>query len=441
MHTNYTILIIDDKEKLCRILSHDFQNLGYNSLYALNGDDALRILDGNAIDAVLLDLKLGEENGIDVLKKIQEVKPQLPVIIMTGYASIETAVDAIKLGAWDYMQKPVPFARVQRVVENALQSSRLADENAGLKERLVQTSASIPTMSPALHELMMKVRKMAGTDFPIVFTGESGTGKEVMTEFVHNNSLRASRKLYKINCASFPANLLDNELFGHEKGAYTGAETLYKGIFEQADGGTLFLDEIGDMPMEIQSRVLRTLQNNEIRRLGGNTTIKVNVRFIAATNKDLEELIREGKFREDLYFRLNTALFRLPPLRERRDDLPGLISHFMREFGHEKSLDSEARSLLYGYYWPGNIRELKNVINFAMTMSSSEMIRLQDLPPYITGHASGLSPSPGYESGDSEKEELIRALKECRNNKKRAAEYLNISRRTIYNRMEKHGLL
>lgn len=434
-------MIIDDKEKLCRILAHDFENIGYKAHYALNSSTALPYIRGKKADVVLLDLRLKDEDGIDILKEIKAIDPSIPVIIMTGYASIETAVDAIKLGAWDYMQKPLPFARVQRVVENALQSSRLSSENAELKNRLSSSTAAYQSMNPGINNLMMKIHKMAETDFPVVFIGESGTGKEIMAEYVHNHSTRASRKMFKINCASFPANLLDNELFGHEKGAYTGANSLYKGIFEQADGGTLFLDEIGDMPLEIQARVLRTLQNSEIRRLGGDKTIKVNVRFIAATNKDLEEQIKEKQFREDLYYRLNTALFRLPPLRERKDDLPGLISNFMKDYGEEKALDGEVRNIINSYFWPGNIRELKNVINFAMTMSSDEMVRKQDLPPYLTGKDNTPAELNDKEPELLEKEELLAALKKCRYNKKKTAEYLNISRRTIYNRLEKHGLL
>jgi two-component system, NtrC family, response regulator AtoC len=441
MHTNCTVLIIDDKEKLCRILAHDFENIGYKAHYALNSREALPYIREKRADVVLLDLRLKDEDGIDILKEIKAIDSSIPVIIMTGYASIETAVDAIKLGAWDYMQKPLPFARVQRVVENALQSSRLSSENAELKNRLSSSTAAYQSMNPGINSLMMKIHKMAETDFPVVFIGESGTGKEIMAEYVHNHSTRASRKMFKINCASFPANLLDNELFGHEKGAYTGANSLYKGIFEQADGGTLFLDEIGDMPLEIQARVLRTLQNSEIRRLGGDKTIKVNVRFIAATNKDLEELIKGKQFREDLYYRLNTAVFRLPPLRERKDDLPGLISNFMKEYGNEKALDSEVRNIINSYFWPGNIRELKNVMNFAMTMSSDEMIRKQDLPPYLTGNENMPAEIPTEDPELLEKEELLEALKKCRYNKKKTAEYLNISRRTIYNRLEKHGLL
>lgn len=441
MHTNFTLLIIDDKEKLCRILAHDFENIGYKAQYALNSKDALPYIRNKKADVVLLDLRLKDENGIDILKEIKAIDTSIPVIIMTGYASIETAVDAIKLGAWDYMQKPLPFARVQRVVENALQSSRLANENTELKNRLSSKTAAYQSMNPGINSLMMKIHKMSETDFPVVFIGESGTGKEIMAEYVHNHSTRASRKMFKINCASFPANLLDNELFGHEKGAYTGANSQYKGIFEQADGGTLFLDEIGDMPLEIQARVLRTLQNSEIRRLGGDKTIQVNVRFIAATNKDLESLIKEKQFREDLYYRLNTALFRLPPLRERKDDLPGLISNFMKEYGTEKAFDGEARNIINSYFWPGNIRELKNVINFAMTMSSNEMIRKQDLPPYLSGYENMPVEVHDEDPELLEKEELLEALKKCRYNKKKAAEYLNISRRTIYNRLKKHGLL
>lgn len=437
---SHSILIVDDKKRLCEILSEDFRNIGYRPIYATTGDAARKLFGEETIDVVLLDLKLGAENGLQLLREFLDKDQSVPIVMMTGYATIESAVEAIKLGAYDYIQKPVPFPKVQRVVENALKSHILENQNAGFRRRLSDSNPSGHSLSGAVQALYRQAEKIATTDFPVLLVGESGTGKELLADFIHNHSGRAAERLYRINCASLPASLLENELFGHEKGAYTGADTLYKGIFEQADGSSLFLDEIGDMPLELQAKILRTLQNHEVRRLGGQTTLTVDVRFIAATNKNVQELAKTGRFREDLYYRLNAAMFHVPPLREHIEDLSALISSFLA--GVDKSaprgVSSEVMDLFRSYDWPGNIRELKNVINFAAAISSSETIGIADLPPYLIGHSRGDDERNFRE--DLERRLIEETLNRTRYNKKRAAEVLRISRRTLYNKMEKYGI-
>jgi DNA-binding NtrC family response regulator len=292
------------------------------------------------------------------------------------------------------------------------------------------------------------VEKLAPTDLPVLFRGESGTGKEVIADFMHGASVRSAMPMVKINCAAFPETLLDNELFGHEKGAYTGADSMFKGVFEKANGGTLFLDEIGDMPLSIQAKILRTLQNNEIRRLGGSDTITVNVRFIAATNKDPEEMIRKGQFREDLYYRLNTAVLLIPSLRERREDIHLLVEHFLADrstgassaAGHSvlKQVSAEVMARFLHYEWPGNVRELKNVVTYAAAMSSGERIELQDLPLHFLEGAQ--TAGEGNIREDMERALILKVLQSTKYNRSKTAELLAMSRKTLYTRMVKYGL-
>ena len=424
------VLIVDDKDNLCKILAHDFHFIGFRSLYATSAEDALKVFKAESPNVVLLDLMMGTTDSLHLLSEFIQTAKGIPVIMMTGYATIETAVKAIRLGARDYLQKPLSFAKVQSVVEEAL---GLAGLTPGTEERIANTS------SPLMKELVERIRRMAITDISVMLLGESGTGKDLLAELIHQHSARAAKPLHKINCAALPANLLENELFGHEKGAYTGAAARYKGIFEQADGGTLFLDEIGDMPLDIQAKILRTLQNREVRRIGGSETILVDVRFIAATNKNLPELVRTGQFREDLFYRLNTAMLSVPPLRSRKEDIPELIELFLHEGPFAKAgmkVDGEVSALFQDYSWRGNIRELKNVLHFAIAMATGPMIKLADLPPYLLMRE---NPAP-VEPDEHEKSTIVRTLEQCRYNKKKASEILNISRRTLYNKLEKYGI-
>jgi len=444
LHTlNSAILIVDDKVKLCKILAQDFENAGYTCFIATKGADAISAFVTNDIHVVILDLKLGAEDGREVLRSLMDFNGNVPVIMVTGYATIESAVEAIKIGAFDYIQKPVNFTKLQRVVENALSISRLRVENTILKSRLIDSSSPIITRDRGMLAIMNKLVRLAQTDYPILLCGESGTGKELFADFIHVQSRRAASKLFKLNCASLPDSLLDNELFGHNRGAYTGADSDFVGIFERADKSSLFLDEIGDMPLEIQAKILRTLQNHEIRRLGGKETRKVDVRFIAATNKEIRSLVEEGRFREDLFYRLNAAMIQIPLLRERKGDIPLLIHHFLVEHAEgnvqeSKKIDASVMELLTNYSWPGNIRELKNVINYSATIASHPTINVGDLPPYLL---SGPIQKERVNVRESiERNLILETLRKTNYNKKKSAEFLNFSRRTLYNKMEKYGI-
>ena len=434
------ILVIDDNVKVCKSLAQNFEHLGYRTVIATSGKEALAAFSAGRIDVVLLDIMLGEESGIDVLKRLQAVDKTVPVVMITAFASVETAVLSLKLGAFDYVKKPLDFDELLMTVEKALEYSKLQEENTNLKSRLRELSATVVTSDPAMIALRNKMEKLAVTDLPILIGGESGTGKEVFADYIHAASLRSAKPMIKVNCVALPESLLDNELFGHEKGAYTGADSVFKGLFETADGSSLFLDEIGDMPLGIQAKILRTLQNNEIRRLGGSATIKVDVRFIAATNKDLVDLTRRNLFREDLYYRLNAAVLSVPPLRERKQDIPLLVEHFLAEHAvdRRKELAPEVAARFQAYDWPGNVRELKNVVNYATAMSPNERIEMEDLPVHFLDD--GYAAEPGDIRQEMERDLIVRTLQSTKYNRSRTADILNMSRKTLYSKMTKYGL-
>ncbi len=439
-----SILIIDDKVKLCEVLAQTFEQLGFQTFFATSGEKALALFATQSIHVVLLDIKLGRENGIDVLKQLLRFRNDIPVIMITGYASVDTAVQSLKLGAFDYVKKPLDFEQLSKVVENAIQISTLSEENQQLKSLLVdEFSPRLLTQNPAMLEVLDKARKLATTNLPVLILGENGTGKEVVADLIHVNSPRNSRKIQKINCAAFPETLLDNELFGHEKGAYTGADSVFHGVFERADASSLFLDEIGDMPLTIQAKILRTLQNQEIRRLGGHETFQIDVRFIAATNKDLKKLIERDRFRQDLYYRLKAAVIKIPPLRERKEDIPLLVEFFLAEYSRGNSsplrgLSDNVREEFLRNDWPGNVRELKNVVHYAAAVSSQENIELEDLPPDFIDDPQ--RPTPDGMMEEVEKNLIVKMLQKTGYNKKRTAELLNIGRKTLYRKLKKYGI-
>lgn len=438
------VLIVDDNEGVFESLKPNFYQFGLEALYAADGSAAEEAVSKGAVDAVLLDIMLGTESGIDVLKRLKSVDSQVPVIMVTGYASIDTAVESMKLGAFDYVKKPLDFDRLFKVVENALEMHKLSEENLVLKRRIQELSPNILVENLRMAAVIEEASKLAQTDIPVLIVGENGSGKEVVADYIHTNSSRAHHKMVKINCAAFPESLLDNELFGHEKGAYTGADTTFKGVFERANGSTLFLDEIGDMPLTIQAKILRVLQNNEIRRIGGTDTLKVDVRFVAATNKDLGDLLDKGQFRQDLFYRLNAAMLSVPPLRERKEDIPLLAGYFLEEFSnsHGKrvtAIDPKVLEFFQNYSWPGNVRELKNTLNYAVAITSREAIGLDNLPPMIK-QASSMGVSDLNIREESEKGVIERALHECHFNKKKTAEMLQMSRKTLYAKIARYGI-
>jgi DNA-binding NtrC family response regulator len=401
------------------------------------------MLEKHPIEIVLLDIVLGTEDGLQVLKQIIVCNPQLPIIMITGYGSIETAVKAVKIGAFDYVQKPLNFNKLLNIIESATKLATSKKKGRRFKQNINKFSAHILTQHPKMFELCNKAQRIAATDMPVLILGENGTGKELLAHFIHNHSHRNTKVLSCINCAAFPESLLDNELFGHEKGAYTGADGTFSGIFEKADGGSLLLDEIGDMALSTQAKILRTIQNSEIRRIGGNKNIHINVRFIASTNKDLSQLIKNGCFREDLFYRINAATLQIPPLRERINDIPVLVDHFLRLYAKSNlkkiiKISDEVLKCFFEYPWPGNIRELKNTVNYAATMTNSDCIEIKDLP-------SSLCDSENDETNcniieETEKIVILRMLKRTNYNKKKAAKLLKISRKTLYNKLKKYGI-
>ncbi len=437
-----TVLIIDDRERLCESLGASLRERGYRFISAYNGTSALESLAKERVDVVLLDIRLGDENGLGLLPKMLKQNPSLPVVVITGYGTLEIAVESIKLGAFDYLQKPVRIDKLLKVLENALKLSGLEEEN----RRLRSTAHGIPIVaeSAAMRDLLARAARLASSDLPILIYGESGSGKELVAGYIHENSSRASMTMQTVNCAAFPESLLDNELFGHERGAFTGATSVFRGVFERSQRTTLFLDEIGDMQIGIQAKILRAIQNKEIRRLGGSETIAIDLRFIAATNKNLDAEIAAGKFRSDLLYRLNTATIIVPPLRDRPEDIIPLARHFLGEAGvpgpqNSKRFDAETESILAAYDWPGNIRELKSAVFYAATISMDQSILPSDLP--IMATKKGGTPEIGSIRESFEKSLIQRKLLEAGGNKRRAAESLSMSRATLYNKLHKYGLL
>lgn len=433
-----SVLIIDDNEKLCKILCKNFEENSFRTYYALDTAAALRILDSSPIDVVLLDIRLGNENGISSLQKIREKHLYIPVIMITAYGTIETAVKCLKIGAADYVQKPINFSALFCLVKKTIQNSK-----GTLKESKSTEHSTIVTQSNKMFAILEKARRLASTDFPILILGESGTGKELLADFIHENSPNSQKTITRINCSAFPESLLENELFGHDKGAFTNAHDTFQGVFEQADKGTLFLDEIGDMALTTQSKILRTMQNGEVRRLGGKSIIKVNVRMLTATNRNLEEMIENGSFRADLFYRLNTATITLPPLRERKEDILLLSNYILKNDIEAKGINvkdfsGEVMDLFLDYDWPGNIRELRNTIMYSAAITESDTITLKDLP------ASFIQAKDNFPSSDCiqehERKIIEHTLAKTGYNKKQTAELLNISRRTLYNKIEKYNI-
>lgn len=429
------VLIVDDSINFCKSLSENLSKRKYPCVYATNVDEARNIIKSQDVGLVLLDLVLENESGLDLLRNYYNEVQNIPIIVLTGYASVDTAVEALKLGAKDYLQKPIDIGSLSSILSNHFikEPKRTA---VGFEHPVYVTQ------NKTVKQILAEIETLGATDMAVLITGENGTGKELIADLLHKYSKRNENQLVKLNCAAFPDNLLDNELFGHEKGAYTGADSLFRGVFESADKGTLFLDEIGDMDLNIQAKILRALQNREIKRIGGSETIKVDIRFIAATNKLLEKEIDKGKFRKDLYFRLNAATVHLPPLRERLDDIPVLCENFINEANrlYGKNVLGCADSvfeIFFNYAWPGNIRELRNTVQYAVAMSNDKTIDLKCLPKRLTEDKKDLS---CLNVEENEKTLIMQALQRAYFNKKKAAEYLNISRNTLYNKMKKYGI-
>lgn len=439
------VLIVDDRERLCRSLLTCFAERGVVGEFAVTPRQAMaQILTCDSYRVVILDVVLGDEDGLELMRDILRLKRDIQIIVITGHATVDMAVDALKAGALDFIEKPVPFARLFDVYRRAVSVNHVADsvrQRAGLNgSRAIDR---IVTADSRMTRTLMDASRLAGSDLPVLIEGESGTGKELVADLIHGCSPRSDGPLLKVNCASFSENLLDNELFGHEAGAYTGADRRYRGVFERAHGGSLFLDELGDMPLYLQPRVLRAVQNRQIHRLGGTEDIRVDVRFIAATNQHLDEMVECGTFRKDLFYRLNAARIDLPPLRERIGDIPLLAARFLEEAGGDDAfdweLDESAVQVLMDHDWPGNIRELQNAIRYAVAVCPDRRIGPDHLPRYLRPESlPGAGSHAPLEAG--ERRLIERTLHMVRFNKKRAAEMLKISRVTLYKKIEKYGI-
>ena len=445
-----TILITDDDVAHRTMLKANLGKAGYRIVEAADGDEVPALLNEEPIDLLLLDLKMERMQGLETLAFLQEHGYQVPVIVITAFSSVESAVQAMKQGAFDYITKPVDIEALKLLIIRALGYEELRNENRHLKELLHEqfSMANIIGSSPVMQELYATISLVAPSDATILITGESGTGKELVANALHENSSRKERPFIKINCAALHENLLESELFGHQKGAFTGALEQRRGRFELAHRGTLFLDEIGDMSLATQAKILRVLQEGEFERLGACQTIRVDVRIIAATNKDLEAMVEADRFRQDLFFRLSVVPVELPPLRQRSGDIPDLARHFLkryREKNHKdiKGLHPQALNLLMRYNWPGNIRELENCIERAVVLCLGEEITPRELPPQINPMETlsrELQNPGGPTLRDMEREMIRNTLEETGNNKSQTARILGIARQTLLNKLKEYSL-
>ncbi len=447
-----TILIIDDekniREGLAAALSMEFDDRIKVEL-ADNGKTGLERFAKGDIDLVITDLRMPEVTGEQVLAKITAENPGVPVIVLTGHGSIDSAVEAMRSGAYDFLTKPPNLDELTAIVQRALKSRELVIRNQRLESDLEskQSFESIIGKSAEMQKIFDMVRRVADSKANVLITGESGVGKELIANAIHKLSSRHDNALVKVNCAALSESLLESELFGHEKGAFTGAIAQKKGRFELADKGTIFLDEIGEINQTVQIKILRVLQERQFERVGGEDTLSVDVRVVAATNKDLEKEVAEGRFREDLFYRLNVVHIHVPPLRERKDDIPLMIQAFVKEFAEENGkqiadIDNRARSALYNYSWPGNIRQLRNFMESAVVMCQGNRITLDDLPPTISQATldESIHVPAGVSLDEAEKIVILQNLARYNNNKSKTAEVLQIGRKTLHRKLAEWGI-
>jgi DNA-binding NtrC family response regulator len=444
-----SILIVEDEPKMRRLLELNLGEEGFTTHAAADAESGLKILNREKIDLVVTDLKLPGMNGLDFLQAIKRADAALPVVIMTAHGSVETAVEAMKMGASDYVLKPFSLAEMVVVVRKELDSRNLREENRSLREALGQRYeySNVIAKSAKMQEVLALVERVAPSNSTVLLGGESGVGKDLIARAIHEHSNRAKGPFIKINSTAIPENLLESELFGYEKGAFSGATTAKPGKFELADKGTLFLDEIGDVPPAIQVKLLRVLQEREFERLGGTKTLKVDVRLIAATNRDLRAALEEGTFREDLYYRLNVVAIDIPPLREHKEDIPDLVSFFLRRFAGgsgkpAQQITPAALDLLMNFHWPGNVRELENTIERAVTLSTGSTLDAADIHLDQRPASSQIVPVlPEGVTLERWEQEIIReALRRANGNKSQAARALGLSRNALRYRLSQMGL-
>jgi len=425
---------------------------GYEIREAADGNEAVKAVEEKYHDLILMDIRMPGLSGIEALQKIKDLSPGIPIIIMTAYASVNTAIDALKSGAYDYLTKPLDIEELKILVAKALQFQKLEKENIYLKEQLKDRFdfSNIIGRSPAMKQLFETMALVAPTEATVLIVGESGTGKELIANAIHQNSARAQRPFIKVNCAALPETLLESELFGHEKGAFTGATARKQGRFQLANNSSILLDEIGEMSPTTQAKILRVLQEREFEPIGSTQTVKVDTRVIAATNKNLEEEIRQGRFREDLFYRINVVTIEVPPLRERHEDIPLLADFFLKRFAEKnrrviKGFTPRAVDLLMRYNWSGNVRELENVVERAVIMARGEMITPMEFPENLKEldqelRETRIDIAAGRSLKEVEKEMILRTLEETGGNRTHAADILGISRRTLQLKLKEYGI-
>ncbi len=443
------VLVIEDDVEMLENYGRMLRMFGYKSVLESDSIKALKRLDEISPDIILTDLKMEGMSGFDVILSAKQSLPDVPIILITAYADIPTAVEAVKMGAYDVISKPFTSEQLQIVLERALSQKRLKEENRLLRKQLkVAVDTEIVAKSAAMKEIMALVERVSKTDANVLITGESGTGKEMLARIIHKKSDRAKSPFVPVDCAAIPENLLESELFGYEKGAFTGANTSKEGLFEAANGGTLFLDEVTELPFPMQSKLLRAIQERKIRRLGSNQYTSLDVRIVSATNRDIRKTVKEGLFREDLFYRLNVINIHLPPLRDRREDIPVLSLYFLKKYAaiydkNIKGISAEVMDALEAYSWPGNIRELQNLIERAVILCDSEKITLNDIPrEYITVEPDMSSNIATYKEAkeEFEKKYLLGLLQKTSGNVTRAAKIAGINRRTLHRLIKRYNL-
>ncbi len=453
------ILVVDDEESIREFLEIMLKKEGYEVTLAEDGQKAKDLLAKKTFDMIISDLQMPHVTGIELLKFVKETYPDIVFMLITAFGTTETAVEAMKMGAYDYLTKPFKIDEVRLNIQNALRSRNLEVENRSLKKELVKEYSfqNMVGNSPAMHAIYEMVKRVSQTPTNVLITGESGTGKEVVAKAIHYNGPLKDRPFITVNCGAIPENLMESEMFGHKKGSFTGAVSDKAGLFEVADTGTLFLDEVGELPMSIQVKLLRAIQERVIRRVGATDDNKVDVRIIAATNRNLEEMVAKGSFRQDLFYRLNVINIRTPGLRERRDDIPLLANHFLKKYNERLNknigaISAEAMEILKKYDYPGNVRELENMIERTVALESGATILPESLPPMVnTSSGRKMASSNEIEIGDDgvdldkimgqiEKELLVKAIHSAGGVKKRAAKLLHISFRSMRYRIEKYNL-
>ncbi|WP_288584329.1 sigma-54 dependent transcriptional regulator [uncultured Treponema sp.] len=444
----FTLLVIDDEKNIREGLAADFEMDGYDVKIAANGDEGLEFLSKGDIDLVITDLRMPGTSGEDVLKKVTREMPGIPVIVLTGHGSIDAAVSAMQNGAYDFLTKPLNLEHLELVVKRALKGRELSLQHQELlSEVKSKSSDNMIGKSPSLQKVNNLINKVADSKISILITGESGVGKEVVADAIQQKSSRRDKPFIKVHCAALSESLLESELFGHEKGAFTGAEALHKGKFELADGGTIFLDEIGEINPGVQVKLLRVLQEKKFERVGGEKTIEVDVRVISATNKTLENEVKQKHFREDLYFRLKGIEIMVPPLRERKDDIPLLLNNFLSKYNKEnnkniKGFSNSAKNILFNYDWPGNVRELQHCVESAVVMASGDEIQAEDLTIQLEDkkNSSGILVPYGISLEDAEKMIILENLESNNGNKTKTADILKIGRKTLHRKLNEYGL-